>query len=211
LFREGSVEEKLLSEIAGCCLCAEVSADPFVPGYRHRCRNAEAAYRWKPDAVKLLLVGESPPKSGDYFYTNPTALFKAVAEALCPQIALTRPNGHEDVLSRLTALGVFLADMAKCAVNYPNLDALDREPYLCHCSEHFVEELNTLEPQAIVPALKRISVPLGYILSGTPWYPRLIWCPELSFPNFPARRREFIENLRRIADDLGIAWREPQP
>ena len=74
-----------------------------------------------------------------------------------------------------------------------------------------MKELDTLEPQGIVPALKSIRPPLGDILRGTRWYPRLIWCPELPFPNFPARRREFIENLRRIADDLGIAWREPQP
>ncbi len=53
------MDERLLPKIEGCTLCGEVSADPFVPGYPHRRRNAEAAYRWKPDAVELLLVGEA--------------------------------------------------------------------------------------------------------------------------------------------------------
>ena len=201
------MDEKLLSEIAGCCLCAEVG----LPRYQHRRRNAKAACRWKPDAVKLLLVGESPPKSGDYFYTNPTALFKAVAEALCPDIARPDAACRQDVLGRLKELGVFLADMAKCAVSYRDLEKLDRKRCLRLCSEHFVAEVKALEPRAIVPALKSIRPPLGDILRGTRWHPRLVWWPELPFPNFPARRTEFIENLRRIADDLGIAWREPQP
>jgi hypothetical protein len=156
--------------------------------------------------VKLLLVGESPPRSGEYFYRSWTALFQAVAEALCSGTipdAASAPE-HGAVLSRLTNAGVFLVDLAKCAVNYPGLDGDDREMYALRCADHFMRELEALQPRSIVPAMVRVGCVLRDLLEDTEWYSRLVLWPELPFPNFPDRYDRFVRGLRHIARAQGI-------
>ena len=198
------MDESLLREIETCQRCDCVSAAPYIPGYPHRRRNAEEAYRWKPADVKLLLVGESPPRRGEYFYLNPTPVFTAVADALCPDLDPLLEHGM--LVQKLADSGVFLVDLAKCAVNYQGdvLDKDERDACLLECTEHFLRELDTLRPRTILPVLKRIRWILCSALQGTEWYGGALWQPELPFPNYPDRRQEFVRGLKRVASSLGI-------
>lgn len=80
-----------------------------------RQRRAEAAERYRPDEVRLLLVAQAPPDAADrYFYFTDVAqqdsLFRSVARAILPHTEPTRDN-KASLLAQLRDRGVFLIDL----------------------------------------------------------------------------------------------------
>jgi hypothetical protein len=79
-----------------------------------RRRREEAAAKYRPDRVRLLLVAEAPPAALDrYFYfedvTGHDALFRHVVRALLGLEPARAAKG--DLLQALTERGVFLMDL----------------------------------------------------------------------------------------------------
>lgn len=90
---------------------AVVAADAATDARRRRER---AARKYRPVAVKLLLVAEAPPAALDrYFYFEDVprqdSLFRYVARAIL-KVEPTREN-KADLLARLRDQGVFLIDL----------------------------------------------------------------------------------------------------
>ena len=82
--------------------------------------------RWRPDRVRLLLVGESPPDHGEgerrYFYDDvlrkADGLFREVVKALCDAESLrSGVDAKRPWLGALRDAGVFLIDLAPVPVN----------------------------------------------------------------------------------------------
>jgi hypothetical protein len=109
-----------------------------------RKRRAEAAERYQPDRVKLLLVAEAPPAATDrYFYFPDVAshdsLFRYVARAIL-QREPTRSN-KTSLLQELRDREVFLIDL--------KLDPVDGTP-LIDCVPDLIERIRQLNPRKII-------------------------------------------------------------
>lgn len=110
-----------------------------------RQRRAAAAERYRPDRVRLLLVGQAPPAVDDrYFYftdvSTQDSLFRSVARAILPNTEPTRSN-KASLLARLRDRGVFLIDLKPDPV-----DGSDLSPYV----PALVARITELAPERII-------------------------------------------------------------
>src|SRR5438105_4718826 len=108
-------------------------------------RRRDAANRYRPEHIKLLLVAEAPPPLlSRYFYFEDVehhdGLFYDVLKALTGAV---RPERGEKALylAELMALGVFLTDMRE--------DPLDSRPLL-DLVEPLIERCRMLAPEKII-------------------------------------------------------------
>jgi len=78
-----------------------------------RGRRQAAAQKYRPNAVRLLLVAEAPPKDNRYFYFEDVTahdwLFREVSESLLGR--KFAPSEKAEGLAKLRGLGVFLIDL----------------------------------------------------------------------------------------------------
>ena len=93
----------------------------------HRSRRVDAAERYRPQHIRLLLVAEAPPKAQDrYFYFDDVhtqdSLFRYVARSLLPDAEPTREN-KPVLLAQLRDRGVFLIDLKQDPVDGTALSA----------------------------------------------------------------------------------------
>lgn len=118
---------------------------------------------WKPDRVRLLIIGESAPDDqGDpaqrhFFYSNalgPDNLFRAVALAMYGADASElRAHGKRPVLERLRQDRVYLIDLAPMPVNSSQAE---HRRGLGHFVDDCVRRAAELEPQGIILAKKNV-------------------------------------------------------
>ena len=107
-------------------------------------RRANAADRWRPDDIKLLLVAQTPPLAPDrYFYFDDVAthdgLFRYVSKGVLGQ---TPPReGKRAALSAPRDRGVFLLDLKP--------DPFDARP-LNSFVESLIDRCRQTDPNAIV-------------------------------------------------------------
>jgi hypothetical protein len=93
----------------------------------HRSRRVEAAERYRPEHIRLLLIAEAPPEAEDrYFYFHDVhtqdSLFRYVARSLLPDAQPTREN-KPVLLAQLRDRGVFLIDLKQDPVDGTALTA----------------------------------------------------------------------------------------
>lgn len=79
--------------------------------------------KYKPDDVRVLFIGESPPVGGEFFYLANSALYYATRQAFEDAIPALRKR--EDFLGAFCALGCYLEDLSTVPVNH--LDLSDRQ------------------------------------------------------------------------------------
>jgi len=72
---------------------------------RERLRNS-----CRPEDLRVLFVGESPPDGGTFFYTADSILFRATREAFSTAIPLLANT--DDFLARFQKLGCYLEDLS---------------------------------------------------------------------------------------------------
>jgi hypothetical protein len=109
-----------------------------------RRRRADAAQRWQPEVVDLLVVAQTPPRALDrYFYFEDVAehdgLFRYVAKAFLG--AAPSRVDKPAALAQLRDRGIFLVDVKP--------DPSDPRP-LASCVEDLVQRCIALAPRAIV-------------------------------------------------------------
>jgi hypothetical protein len=156
---------------------------------------------WKPAAVRLLLIGESPPDDGGdptrrrFFYAEPVAqadnLFRSVVDALYGSGKLTKGDLKAPWLERLRDDGVFLIDLAARPVNALSNGARQRarRDGVGAC----IERAAQLAPEGIIichtPSYNVLAAPLR--AAGLP----LLHDEPIPFPLGNTRAR-FIEKVR---------------
>lgn len=121
---------------------------------------ADLRERWRPEPVKLLLIGESVPDDGGdalkrrFFYsgqlTGNDNLFRAVVHALYDVPHLdSRTTSKSDWLARLQSDGVFLIDL----VQYP-INGSDKKKYRAAARRDSVagcvEQATELNPDGVI-------------------------------------------------------------
>jgi hypothetical protein len=78
---------------------------------------------YKPDRIRVLFIGESPPAGGTFFYYANSALYFATREAF--ETAVPGLRDEDDFLAAFQRLGCYLEDLSPVPVNH--LDLGDRE------------------------------------------------------------------------------------
>jgi len=113
----------------------------------------ELRERFKPENVRVLLVGESPPAEGTFFYDRSlmTTYTKKAFESALGQSFPTNTEFFE----HMKQTGFYLEDLSQVPVD--KLPSAEREAKLVEESERFAERVAQMRPEAVVIVLRKIE------------------------------------------------------
>ena len=164
-----------------------------------RARRLQAAARFQPARIELLLIADAPPAADRYFYftdvANYDSLFRNVVWHTLG-IAPSRAN-KADLLGRLRDAGVFLIDLCLD----PIFEARERRT----CVDDLISRVSDLSPQHIIlikvttfdtafDSLKKAGLPVVN--------------KSIPFPG-SGHQIEFAEAFGSALE--AIEWRKPEP
>jgi hypothetical protein len=159
--------------------------------------NPEATrLSFRPDDVKVLFVGESPPVGGTFFYFANSKLFRATREAF----RRARPTlTDRPFLETFQCCGCYLVDLCVQPVN--DLDIRDPARLKARSAGEpgLAETIRTTNPAAIVIVMKAITthVDVAIAAAGT-------GAPRYELP-FPARHYGlYVEELADLIPSLPL-------
>jgi hypothetical protein len=146
---------------------------------------------FKPERILLLLVGESPPASGDFFYRGRTQMVRYTATAY-EQAHRIQFEDLDAFRAYFKASGAYLDDLVDIPVN--KMSAKERRAILANSVEGFAARLQEYQPATVISLLRRIDlyVEKAIQLSG-------ISCAYhcVSFPG-NSHQAKFIEQMQSI-------------
>ena len=107
---------------------------------------------YRPDRVRILFVGESPPASGRFFYQADSGLYRAVRETFYIAFPSLRKTNF---LDSFRALGCYLVDLCAEPVDKMTRDARRSD---CHSGEaRLARMIRTLRPEIIITVVRSIG------------------------------------------------------
>jgi hypothetical protein len=149
--------------------------------------------RYRPDVIRVLLVGESPPAGGTFFYAANSNLYRATRDAFelgVPELL------RGDFLDDFKALGCFLDDLCLMPVN--NLrGSAEREQQRIderkRGQEPLANRIRDARPQAVAVVMKGIAgnVRSSVDAAGAAGLPMRAF----AFPGRPAHTASYIREL----------------
>lgn len=160
-------------------------------------RRREAAARYRPKVIRLLLVAEAPPCDPDrYFYFQEVDrhdwLFRYVYEGLTG----TKPDRADKAihLAQLRDAGIFLIDLHEDHASQPTASQL--EP----CIPGLIERCRACRPRHIA-LIKSIVHDVALVPLRDAGFPVI----DVRMP-FPAsgQQRKFLDGFRRALDIAGL-------
>ena len=114
---------------------------------RERLRN-----NFRPNRVRILFVGESPPASGRFFYQADSGLYRAVRKTFLTAFPSMR---RTEFLDSFRALGCYLVDLCVEPV-----DNMTRDARRCACRSgeaRLARMIRTLRPEIIITVVRSIG------------------------------------------------------
>ncbi len=106
-----------------------------------------------PSNVRILLMAESPPSSGDFFYEK-SEMTRYTMAAFEKAFGL-KFKSIKHFLEYFKDCGCYLDDLTETPVN--NLPCTEREQLLKSCIPHLSRRIKQMQPTVIVTVLKRIE------------------------------------------------------
>jgi hypothetical protein len=106
--------------------------------------------RYEPETIRLVIIAESPPASGKYFYNPAGALSEPLFSALLQQLRVS-PAAKEDGLCEFRRRGWILVDATYEAVN--TLSRLDRDRTIRRDYQLLRKDLASLVPDRAIPLI----------------------------------------------------------
>ena len=147
---------------------------------------------YKPDQIRLLFVGESPPASGKFFYhkSSMTTFTSRAFEKIFDRVF----SDTHSFLIFFRLSGCYLEDI--CLEPVDKMPPKERAMMLKDSIEHFSNRLKEISPEAIAIILKRIKPHVGEALRMAN-----ISCPiySLPFPGF-GHQNNYIKELCKILE-----------
>jgi hypothetical protein len=110
--------------------------------------------RFKPEPIRVLFVGESPPAGDTFFYSANSNLHRYTEEAFTAAFGRQFGPG-EEFLKFFAELGCYLDDLCAAPVNH--LDKGERELQRTAGITSLSTRLRTTSPQAVVVVMKAIE------------------------------------------------------
>lgn len=106
----------------------------------------ELRQSYRPARITTLFMGESAPRSGKFFYTQNTNLYRTMQSAFA---------ANEDFLSEFKARGFYLDDLSLIPVN--GMERRERRQQLQASIPSLVQRLIEYKPKTIVILLRSID------------------------------------------------------
>lgn len=144
--------------------------------------------RYRPAQIGLLLVGESPPASGRFFYRRDSGLYRAIRDAF----RTVDPSITDDTfLETFRRVGCYLIDT--CSDSVDVLDARSRRSACLASEPTLTRKIRHLQPAAIVTLLKSIRDNVRRAADRARWHGLIV---ELPYPGrWTSHRKMFIEGF----------------
>jgi len=150
---------------------------------------------YRPEAVRLLFIGESPPASGRFFYRGDSGLYRAMREAF--QIA-DQSIGDETFFTAFQAAGCYLIDL--CLEPVDDLDSKSRRTAHMAGEPSLSGAIAQLRPPVIATLLRSIEGNVTSAVSRAKWSGRVIHLP---YPGRWSRHKEaFVRAIVPTICDL---------
>jgi len=156
---------------------------------RQPAENAERLRRrYRPERVRLLFIGESPPASGRFFYRRDSGLYRAMRDAF----RRIDPSITDDTfLNRFQRSGCYLIDA--CAAPVDRLDAKSRRAACLAGEPALARRIRQLKPGTIVTLVKSIQVNVAHAAGQARWRGPIL---DVPYPGRWIRHRKiFLEQL----------------
>src|SRR5206468_11157870 len=163
--------------------------------------------KYKPNKVNLLLIAESPPSSGGYFYSETTIgkdhLFRETMKAL-EFWPVDRPMrkgcDKQPMLKRFCSIGFFLIDT--CELPVDKLQPRQRRISTIQGASTLPRRVRELDPTRIVIVKKTVLKPARQSLNDAGLGHRILPTKPLPFPSH-GNQRKFRTMIRRLVDKDG--------
>jgi hypothetical protein len=163
---------------------------------------ARARQKYRPDKIRILLVAESPPSSGGYFYfprmIGKDHLFRETMKAL----ELWPLDGplkidcdKRPTLEKFRARGFFLIDT--CELPVDKLPPRQRRISTLEGASTLPKRVEALDPDRILIVKKTVFKPAIQALSKTAFARRILNTEPLPFPNH-GHQKKYRTMLRRL-------------
>lgn len=172
-------------------------AETIIPFDGHQRETLRRKFR--PDSLRLLFVGESPPASGRFFYRCDSGLYRAMRDAF-RDASLTAPTriNEDNFLASFQASGCYLIDLCRDPVD--RLDAASRRS-VCRAHEApLAETLAKLQPAMTATLVRSIERNVLRAASAAKWHGPFVHLP------YPGRcfssRARFLSILTPHIQDL---------
>lgn len=108
--------------------------------------------RYRPNRVRILFVGESPPTSGRFFYQGDSGLYRAIRDTFLDALPFLRKN---EFLDSFRALGCYLVDL--CAEPVDNMTHGARRCACLSGEARLARIIRTLRPEIIITVVRSIG------------------------------------------------------
>lgn len=157
--------------------------------------NEQLRRSYRPKQVRLLVIGESPPASGRFFYTRNSGLYRAVRDVFA---ALDPFVNDENFLKVFQAAGCYLVDLCSQPVDRMS-PSLRRATH--RASERYLARtIARLHPQMIVTMLRSIEGSVSNAVAQASWSGPLL---KLPYPGRWAHlKSEFVTRLLPVIERL---------
>ncbi len=113
----------------------------------------ELREKFKPEKVRVLLVGESPPAEGTFFYDR--SLMTTYTKNAFESALDKRFQSNVEFFEHMKEIGFYLEDLSQVPID--KLPSSEREAKLVEESEQFAERVALLNPEAVVIILRKIE------------------------------------------------------
>ncbi len=168
----------------------------LIEGYR----VAREAYR--PERVRVLLIAESPPASGGYFYFEKTTgrdhLFRETMKALglWPEDK-SMPKGIDKrpLLRQFQSRDFFLIDTSLVSVD--RLPSRERRETIVKGVSRLIEDVRNIGPESIIIVKASIYALVGDALERAGFADKVLNLGALPFPSH-GNQRKYREKLRSL-------------
>ena len=160
----------------------------FVKREARRAFNRELLRKqYRPDRIRILFVGESPPASGRFFYQADSGLYRAIRETF---IQAFPPLKDTEFLDSFCALGCYLIDL--CGEPVDDMTRGARRHACRKGEKRLAQRIRALRPHAIVTVVRSIGANVKRGQERAGWSGR-----HLDLP-YPGRWYRDRTNFRRL-------------
>jgi hypothetical protein len=151
--------------------------------------------RYRPERIRLLFIGESPPASGRFFYRQDSGLYRAIRDAF----RMVDPSITDDTfLEIFQGSGCYLIDA--CATPVDHLDARSRRAACLAGEPALTRKIRQLEPAAMVTLVKSIRANVRRVAAQAGRSGPIL---ELPYPGrWASHRKIFLERLVPLVEQL---------
>ena len=115
----------------------------------------EARLKYKPNRVRTLFIGESPPAKGDYFYFGGSNnLLRYIRQAFV-SVYGDKCGGRDDFLQFFKENGYYLVDLSEEPINWKS--DIERKQLRLESINSLAKRVKDINPESVIIFMKAIE------------------------------------------------------